>query len=301
MQMNLPRFSTKLDKLSLSSCYVDLLGVGEKKPHATGFFWRSGKKVYFVTNWHVVTGKNIFTGEHLANGWCPEELHIHFLTETPPSYPISVTHGIPNKEFDVQSTKVLLYRDFHEPLWLQHKRTFDFNIDIIVLELEETERSAHPNIVCVNDFRFESLFNMVGSEIFIVGHPLGRHTTTYPFSFPVWKRGSIASELIVPWNMKPAFLVDTRTSEGMSGSPVVRRTYGPAVKADLSMTLDSVVCTEFMGVYSGRLHDDENNASIGLVWHRNLIDEIITSPSPGSRDWRKPPADLAHPFGSVKS
>jgi hypothetical protein len=43
--------------------------------------------------------------------------------------------------------------------------------------------------------------------------------------------------------------------------------------------------SEFMGVYSGRLFDDENNASIGLVWHRNLIDEMLAAPVAGSRDW----------------
>jgi hypothetical protein len=34
-----------------------------------------------------------------------------------------------------------------------------------------------------------------------------------------------------------------------------------------------------------RFFDDANNASIGLVWHRHLIDECLRSLAQGSRDW----------------
>lgn len=39
--------------------------------------------------------------------------------------------------------------------------------------------------------------------------------------FPVWKRGSIASEPLFNINLGPAILVDAVTRRGMSGSPVL--------------------------------------------------------------------------------
>src|ERR1051326_9348136 len=76
--------------------------------------------------------------------------------------------------------------------------------------------------------------------------------------------GSIASELVAGWHKKPAFLVGCRTSKGMSGSPVIRRLFGPAASADMTVKLDAVVTSQFMGIYSGRLHDDESVANIEL-------------------------------------
>jgi len=63
--------------------------------------------------------------------------------------------------------------------------------------------------------------------------------------------------------------------------------FGPAAYGDGSIHSDNILVSEFMGIYSGRLFDDENNASIGLVWHRNLIDQLLSEPVSGSRDWKQ--------------
>lgn len=63
-------------------------------------------------------------------------------------------------------------------------------------------------------------------------------------------------------------------------------------------TPDNIMVTEFMGVYSGRLFDDENNASLGLVWHRNLIDQLLDGPDSGSRDWQ--PSRSVHLFDPLR-
>jgi hypothetical protein len=285
MDMNSPGYATRFDKLSLSSCYIDLKGVGTTKRHATGFFWRHGQNIYLVTNWHVVTGKNIFTGQFMKHGWCADSIVIHFVVEEVPTLPITPAPGSPNRQFGIREIELPLCHDYNEPPWIQHQNIFDWNIDIAILPMTAAARADDPKIVCVNDYTFAQLLHLVGSDVLVVGHPLSAERGNYPLTFPVWKRGSIASEPLLPWNMKPAFLVDVRTSEGMSGSPVFRRAYGPTIMADLTIADRNVVCSEFMGVYSGRLYDDERNASIGLVWHRNLIDEIISAPAKGSREW----------------
>jgi hypothetical protein len=134
-------------------------------------------------------------------------------------------------------------------------------------------------ILCLNDYKFEDLFHVVGADLFVIGFPLAEDGA----KFAIWKRGSIASELFAAWHSKPAFLIDCRTSNGMSGAPVVRRVFGPAIKSDLSTSLGAAVTSEFMGIYSGRLHDDDNIASIGIVWWRSVIDEILKNPMLGDR------------------
>ena len=296
MQFNMPTFSTKIDQLSFSSCYLDLIGEGDESRHATGFLWRHGTQVYLVTNWHVVTGINILNGSFMKHGWCPKQLVIHFISKSNPfaGTTIAGEQFTFDRGFDVGEASISLYEDFHNPFWIQHEATFDGSIDIAILPLDEKTIAGNPQIICVNDYKFESLFHSVGNDIFVIGHPLRSADTLYPVTLPVWKRGSIASELFIPWNMRPAFLIDVKTSGGMSGSPVIRRSFGPTIMADLSIADKMAVCSEFMGVYSGRLHDDDDNASIGLVWHRNLIDEIIANPSRGSREWR--PSNLPSIF-----
>jgi hypothetical protein len=47
---------------------------------------------------------------------------------------------------------------------------------------------------------------------------------------------------------------------------------------------DAILTSEFLGVYSGRLHDDEDNASIGIVWRREVLAELLMLQMPGTRD-----------------
>jgi hypothetical protein len=174
---------------------------------------------------------------------------------------------------------------------------YEWNVDIVALDV--TDKLAEAGVLCVNDYTYPRLYHFAGSEIFVLGHALPENTNAYPVPFPIWKRGSIASEIIVPWNMRPAFLIDSRTSKGMSGSPVFARVFGPAAYGDGSIHSDNILVSEFMGIYSGRLFDDENNASIGLVWHRNLIDQLLSEPVSGSRDWKQ--SQSIQTFASIRS
>jgi hypothetical protein len=282
MQITLPDYATRFDALSLSVCLLDLKGVGNTPRQATGFFWRHADKVFLITNWHNVTGINIDDGRSIANGWCPEKIGIQYFTK--PTAVTTQATSIPNaKSIDAPTIEIPLYENFDQPFWLQHPKTFDAGIDVVALRVDHLVNTKE--VQCVNDFSYSRLFQFVGSDVFIVGHPIAKSQSTYPLPFPVWKRGSIASELLVPWNMRPAFLVDARTSRGMSGSPVFARAYGPAALGDGTIKVDNILTSEFMGIYSGRIFDDNNEASIGMVWHRNLIDQILNAPSSGSRNW----------------
>jgi hypothetical protein len=59
-------------------------------------------------------------------------------------------------------------------------------------------------------------------DVFVLGYPFGPGKT----GLPVWKRGSIASEPDLVPQVENYLLVDTASRPGMSGSPVILRTYG---------------------------------------------------------------------------
>lgn len=274
------QFSTRFDKLSLSTCHLRLKGPNAER-QASGFFWRHGQKVFLVTNWHVVTGYHPFKKQSLQQGWCPDSLVVSYVVSKPPDAATISAIGENALAFSNPAWKVELTADFHHPPWIQHQQCLTDGIDVVLLEYDGEEQVS--TIQCINDYNFDALFHYIGCDLFVIGYPLKDASDPMSTLFPVWKRASLASELVVPWKGKPAFLVDCRTSGGMSGSPVIRRVFGPATLADLAVKHDSAVASEFMGVYSGRLHDDENVASIGLIWHRKLIAEILANPTLGAR------------------
>ncbi|WOH66166.1 trypsin-like peptidase domain-containing protein [Bradyrhizobium sp. BWA-3-5] len=282
MHLSLPDYATRFDILSLAACFLKLKGVGNEPRQATGFFWRMGSKVFLITNWHVVTGINMMDGKPIGNGWVPERIELSYFERQVENNP-SIPSAPRTRTGFAPTVNVPLYEDFHNPFWIQHSMAFEWNVDLVALELVNLPDQSR--VFCVNDMTYDRYLHFAGSDVFVLGHALPESTNAYPVPFPIWKRGSIASEIIVPWNMRPAFLIDCRTSKGMSGSPVFARIFGPAPLADFTTRLDNIITSEFMGIYSGRLFDDDNNASIGLVWHRHLIDECLQSPAQGSREW----------------
>jgi hypothetical protein len=109
-------------------------------------------------------------------------------------------------------------------------------------------------------------------DVFVLGYPFGNDLR----GFPVWKRGSIASEPHLARGSTDYFLVDTASRPGMSGSPVIRRSWGFHI-LDGGNSLGGVpFATRFVGIYSGRLHtNDPGDAQIGMVWPPWIIEEIV--------------------------
>ena len=95
--------------------------------------------------------------------------------------------------------------------------------------------------------------------------------------FPIWKRGSIATEPDIDLDGLPKLFVDTASREGMSGAPVFAQYTGFWTPEDKSELKDSVFGTgrRFLGIYSGRVGDDPFQAQLGIVWKPTAIEEII--------------------------
>jgi hypothetical protein len=109
-------------------------------------------------------------------------------------------------------------------------------------------------------------------DVFVLGFPFG----IGPWGGPNWKRGSIASEPKILNPEEPYFLLDTASRPGMSGSPIIRRSWGFHLMEDGGSSVGSGFVIRFIGIYSGRIAGaDPIDAQLGMGWPKSLIEEIV--------------------------
>ena len=161
--------------------------------------------------------------------------------------------------------------------WLEDPDFARLRTDIAALKVSPPEGI---NMKCLNDTpdNFSNLMSFVGFECSIVGFPqpkLGGLMT------PIWRRGTLASEPLLPVDDKPMFLLDAATSPGFSGGPVFRRHIGPAPVASsdgsIAVNLDRVLTTSFVGVYAGRLSHSHYGGEVPFVFYGNRIPIILAT------------------------
>jgi hypothetical protein len=254
-------------------------------PKATGFFYKYGQTHGLVTNWHVLTGKHAVTeklaDEHnrfptrLKCHWTEKdetrvaarflELELPVIKDGQPTW--WQHRGFLNQEGKAQQVDigVICLNDWMPNYEEQKSRIAAFDAAVLV----QTDRQG-------NALHVEYAYAKVGAEVFILGFPMG---LALQGVFPVWKRGSIASEpLIAIDGNLPIFFVDAATRHGMSGSPVVyfgsELTNSRGAPAHAPPTFPS---PWLLGVYAGRRGSstEEQEMSFGRVWHRRLLDEIF--------------------------
>ena len=117
----------------------------------------------------------------------------------------------------------------------------------------------------------------ISLPLFIIGFPFGVTGNGY---LGVWVQGTVATELEQDWNAKPAFLIDSRTRSGQSGSPVIA--FSPHHRSLMESGVDLMSggdVERFMGVYSGRVND---KSDLGIVWKSSVVAEIVEFGVPGS-------------------
>ncbi len=110
-------------------------------------------------------------------------------------------------------------------------------------------------------------------DVFVLGFPIRFFTDI----LPIWKRATLSTEYDFPVDGLQKFLIDTATQKGMSGSPVILRQRGGYANTKGDMVMGITAATKFLGVYSGRYTDDLAAVQLGVVWRKELIDEIINT------------------------
>jgi len=252
----------------------------QKLATGTGFIYKFENKSYLITNWHNVTGLNPLTKVNLAShGGIPDVMTLTML--------------INDKPLKWENFTINLYDD-NKADWYVHP-VHKEKIDVVAIELEFPENFIGI-IKPVNDISYNDDFELeVADDIFVLGYPL---SITGGGFFPIWKRGSVATEPDIDYEGLPKFLIDTATKKGMSGSPVIFRRNGFHNKVENKISLDSIigVIQNFVGIYSGRIVGNENtvkcncpkcdcidckvvnydfDSQLGIVWKKEVIEEII--------------------------
>jgi hypothetical protein len=246
---------TIIDAYSVASFPIEMFFNETNLSMGTAFNWEQSGKYYLVTNWHNVSGRDPNTGKHLSNSAAePNQIRAWFNQKNALGQKVA---------------KVLAIRDQdNSPLWLVHPDHKN-KIDVVALPLESF---ADVEMYPINAMSHDDLSIQIGMDVFVLGYPFG----IGPGGLPVWKRGSVATEpQLSPGNQLHIF-IDTASRPGMSGSPVIRRSWATHMMQSGDVSMGAGTATKFVGVYSGRIaSQDPLDASLGLTWPASFVSEII--------------------------
>jgi S1-C subfamily serine protease len=241
---------------SIKSLFIKMRFSERLLSTGTGFIIMSKNGPVLVTNRHNVTGKHQTTGECLDKyAAIPDE--------------IVITHNSAEGVGVWINVVEPLYKD-GVPLWMEHPSLGKL-ADFVALPLTQFEG--------VNLWPYE--FNEspgttirvgVADIVSVIGFPFG---LTAGKNFAIWSTGFVASEPNSDFKELPVFLIDCRSRPGQSGSAVMAvRNGGLIPMNDGNQISTNVPITTFMGIYSGRIH---NESDLGMVWKASAIKELIDS------------------------
>lgn len=251
---------TRIDQFSLATTPIEQYFNATLLGTATGFLWELNEEFYLITNCHVVTCREFPNGHNLReDAGRPNTLRVWF--------------NFAGGNFWKQQYDIHIRDDEGNPLWLVHPL---HKVDIAVVPLKFTDDQMKVlRLYPMNKITSSDLAVYIGMEVFILGYPFGIRIPAYP----VWKRGSIASEPDLAPFTDVFLMVDTASRPGMSGGPVILRSWTNHLMQDgTNRPVDATTRTRFMGVYSGRLKPtlkDDLDTQISMVWPAMAIDEII--------------------------
>ncbi|EGR1703763.1 serine protease [Vibrio cholerae] len=214
-----------------------------------------------VTNRHNVTGRHQQTGECLSPTLgVPDNIVIHF-------------HRPGEDIGDWIKVKLPLYREDGSPFWIEHPSLGE-KADIVALNLNWGSDVLKIPYYLKLDLDRVGMVVSPAEPVSVIGFPFGMSTSG---KLPVWATGFLAQELSLISEDDPVFLIDCRTRQGQSGSPVIAfRTSGYRTIKDnrISATLSGRVAWEFLGIYSGRVNAQSD---LGRVWHVSALEELLNA------------------------
>jgi len=245
-----------VDPYSVATLAIQMYFGATYLSHGTGFYWKHANNIYLISNWHNFSGKNPFTGKHISKNLSePDKISVRV-----------------RKDGDINISQYInldLYNQDGKPIWLSHPRLIQNHVDIAALPLNFDNTIYAP---AINEIDESPIKLLIGSDLFILGFPF-----EIPYDgLPVWKRASVATEPAISEATSTYMLADTASRPGMSGSPVIVRSWGTHHMEDGSTTIAPGSCTRVAGIYSGHLESsDAMDAQLGMVWPRKLIDELF--------------------------
>lgn len=223
---------------------------------ATAFVAEYRGAYYLVSNWHVVTGLDPITGAQLGSASAmPDRL--------------TVAHNSPTRLAAWVQRDHLLYDDEGSAAWFVHP-TRGREVDVIALPLPPATELGVQYLAYEAAGPDNPVDAGPSKDVSIIGFPFGRGSVG---GIGIWARGTIASEPDLPYEGDPVFLIDSRTREGQSGSPVIVYSTGELwVFRSGDSEAGGPPRWELLGVYSGRISDESDT---GRVWTAGALAQII--------------------------
>ena len=260
--------------LSLMSLPIKVYSGTCKVYYGTGFLYYFKGNLWLVSNWHLFTNRSPLQPDIVQRGGVPT--HISFFL----------------RFFDSQGTfrrwecemKLI---DGERSCWIQHRYGPPYDVAAIRIPDISVPLPAFPRNGAHEGYNFVSNLHWgVASECFVVGFPQVKGNKN---NLPVWKRATVATEPGETYDSLPVFLVDTLSSGGMSGSPVILYHTGPYVDQSGATVLKRTIgqsgptrTVQFIGIYSGRYTENDDLApQFGKVWHVEVIEEMLSDSAPG--------------------
>ncbi len=256
--------SPRIHGLSVTSVMLQMLFQEQLLAKGTGWFWRVGNSVALVTAWHNLSGLHHTTRAAMSrHGGMPDRVRFRYVTQNPQTF---------------QETEIPLYLDDDrtKPRWFVHPVCGSyFDMAFLVINITNGDVRCINDVVPVVDATMPP-----GGDVFAVGFPQGISAFT---PFPVWKRGSIASDPDVLVEGHPKFYADMAGRRGLSGAPVFRMSLGTIIEPTANgRTVDFGEKTEFVGLYSGRPADQlpaemrtGESSDLGFVWRADVVLEML--------------------------
>jgi len=266
----LSRCCTPIELLSLD-------GGNSILSHASGFFWVKDGLTYLVTNFHVFSGRNFFTGEILGSmGFVPKLFRIYGNINFYNEKGMSI----------LRISKIFELSDSATEYFSSLDNMLKNGADIVAVPIpnnivptnEVVDKSdiglGEINISCaLNEHLYKRIPSKSGDDVYLPGYPLRNYNGSV---LPIWRRGSLATESLIGMGSYPAFLVDASVTPAMSGSPVLRSAEFLSVSDSGGSVVRSETYFDLVGVYAGRLQSaDLEKTNLGYAWFSGEIDRVI--------------------------
>jgi len=265
--------------LSYSSLKLDRFARdGSRLASASGFVIDTGGKYFLITNWHVVSDKDLST-----SGWQESVIKPYTLRTAIHTYGGRGEKNDPPQMGIRRRITVQLYDDNNEPRWIERWSNEQYQpmADVVAIPIEsETtfnkylfawpiEASNSNNVNAARWVKTSSIpISAIDTDVeygppdtvHIIGFPLGwTPTGADKSSSAFWRTSTMASERYEIGMNPDVFFIDPPGLEGMTGSPVI------------GMKNNSV---KLLGVYSEN-SAMEFGAHAGLVWDSVVLKKLI--------------------------
>jgi len=244
---------------SIKSIYLEACFDNQKLANATGFLVKNNNNdIYLITNRHVVTGRNNETNECLDKKYSaiPNKLNIWF-------------PYLENNYYVWKNISWDLYDKKENSIWLEHP-LYKENVDVVAINLGKFDK-----LTFLHSLNSEYK-PIVTENVYIIGYPFGFNVNPENGKYAIWSSASIASDPDLDLNINgkqlPAFLVDAKTRQGQSGSPVIYHSSNGFDRQSNGFAVYGGPITHEIGIYSGRINKDSD---LGYVWKWSLIKDIV--------------------------